>query len=88
MNWYKKQLDKIADSCISNKTSDIRNLSEILKSDFQVHLSRKETKNILDKIANQEHTSYVDEIIMDLSPNIDSQNLSRLKDVLTKYSKL
>jgi len=88
MNWYKKQLDKIADSCISNKTSDIKNLSDILESDFQVHLSRKETRNMLNKIANQKDKSFVDEIIIDLSPNIDGQNMSRLRDILTRYSKL
>jgi hypothetical protein len=88
MNWYKKQLDKIADSCISNKTSDIKNLSDILESDFQVHLSRKETRNMLNKIANQKDKSFVDEIIIDLSPNIDGQNMSKLRDILTRYSKL
>ena len=89
MNWYRKQLDKIADSCISNKASDIKNLSDILESDFQVHLSCKEAEDMLNKIASQNVTpnADLDSIISDLDLSLDSQDKSKLQKILVRYSK-
>ena len=89
MNWYKKQLDKIADSCISNKTSDIKNLSDILESDFNIQLSRKETGSLLSKVANSKKgLSFIDDIILELDSKLTCQEHSRLKEILQRYSKL
>ena len=89
MNWYKKQLDKIADSCISNKTSDIKNLSDILESDFNIQLSRKETGRLLSKVASsKKELSFIDDIILELDSNLTCQENSRLKEILQRYSKL
>jgi len=89
MNWYKKQLDKIADSCISNKTSDIKNLSDILESDFNIQLSRKETGRLLSKVSSsKKESSFIDDIILELDSNLTCQENSRLKEILQRYSNL
>lgn len=89
MNWYKKQLDKIADSCISNKTRDIKNLSDILESDFNIQLSRKEAGILLNKVAsNKKELSFMDDIILELDSSLTYQESSRLKEILQRYSKL
>tara|TARA_Y100000034_G_C6714561_1_gene315780 strand:+ start:271 stop:543 length:273 start_codon:yes stop_codon:yes gene_type:complete len=89
MNWYKKQLDKIANSCISNKTSDIKNLSNILETDFSISLSHNKTKKMIEKFANENqiNDSFLNNMIEDFELKIKQNEVQRLKDILIRYSK-
>ena len=90
MNWYKKQLIKIADSCMSNKIDDIRLLSDMLHSDFNICISNNEIKNVLEKIAgqNKKNSSPMDEVISDFASNLTDQDKIKLKDILVRYSQI
>ncbi|MAG37997.1 hypothetical protein CMI45_01250 [Candidatus Pacearchaeota archaeon] len=91
MNWYKKQLIKIADSCISNRSYDINTLSDMLHSDFNIHMSKKKIENTLEKIAandKKNSPNEIDEIVSDMSSSLSSRDTLRLKDILLRYSQI
>jgi len=90
MNWYKKQLIKIAESCISNKSNDMNLLSEMLSSEFNIHLSRSNIEDALNKIAqpNKKSSSTVDDLILTMSSDLTDQDTIRLRDILIRYSQI
>jgi hypothetical protein len=90
MNWYKKQLMKIAESCISNKSDDINLLSEMLSSEFNIHLSKSNIENALNKIAqqNKKNSSVVDDVMFSMSSSLADKDKMKLRDILIRYSQI
>ena len=90
MNWYKKQLMNIAESCISNKSDDINLLSDLLSSEFNIHLSKSGIKNALKKVAQQskKNSSAVDDVMFSMSSTLTDKDKMKLRDILTRYSQI
>tara|TARA_Y100000034_G_C6704647_1_gene310948 strand:- start:15 stop:284 length:270 start_codon:yes stop_codon:yes gene_type:complete len=89
MNWYKKQLMRIADSCILNNEEDIKILTEMLNSDFNIKVSKKEIKKVLQKISeNKKNAQTTNDILLKLSRKLSDQDALKLKDLLVRYSEI
>jgi len=90
MNWYKKQLMKIAESCISNKSDDINLLSEMLSSEFNIHLSKSNIENALNKIAQQgkKNSFVIDDVMLSMSSSLADKDKMKLRDILIRYSQI
>ncbi len=76
---------------MSNRSYNVNTLSEMLHSDFDIHMSKKKIENTLEKIAaNDKKNSHneIDAIISDISSNLSSRDTLRLKDILLRYSQI
>ncbi|MAG27481.1 hypothetical protein CMI47_18260 [Candidatus Pacearchaeota archaeon] len=83
MNWYKKQLDKIANSCLSNTSDDLFRLSEILENDFNIFLSKNEIKDVLTKSAFS-----AEDAALKISQELSGNDRTKLIALLNRYSQL